>query len=406
MILKKIEEKDKKFYTFSFIIILFFCPYTLLRINVIGIPEATSLMIMLFVLLKDGVIPVKVETGSFVFTKFWFIYILVCLVGFVNNYFLTGFSSSTMNDVLFDLLSYFFLFLLCFSMESIIYLEKMDIWKILKYTYICSSFALFTLFLIGLISKTRLIFYYDNFNPFSRNIHHVSMFIAPLPFLGLKVFIKSRSFFFRIFIVFLIFTNILTGLNTGSSKIPLSFLIGTLVLLFIFPLKIKASSQLKFLVFLFVLILILISLTLMWDEIYIQATNYFIESDDQGARSYFYTQALRKIAQSPLVGYGPGPHLTKSENIHFFWDAHQTQITVLLQSGLIGFSLYFIFVLALFSKCMGDIFILAAFIAIQIYSFGGDIMRRLPIWIFLVLFYYYCTKKGSFTLKKQVRKIM
>ena len=85
------------------------------------------------------------------------------------------------------------------------------------------------------------------------------------------------------------------------------------------------------------------------------------------------------------MGFGPGPHLYYDAD---FWDAHQTILSLLLQSGIVGGCL-FLFSSAYYIKTIRQNYlILSATIPILVYMLGGDILRRLPIWLLLIFFYY------------------
>ena len=112
----------------------------------------------------------------------------------------------------------------------------------------------------------------------------------------------------------------------------------------------------------------------------------FNAEDLASGRSSLYSNAIDVALTSPLVGLGPGAHIYQAGQ---FWDSHETFITVFLQGGAIGLVFFLILMYKIFKTFTKVTSLLAASIPILIYALGGDIMRRLPIWLLLMLLYYY-----------------
>lgn len=389
--------RRSKIYSALIAISLFFSPYTALRVFRLGITEISMIMIIIFVLVVEGIHFRTRIVNKNLFTKFWFWYLIVSLIGFFYNYFFLDFSSGSLNGMLFDTVTYLFVAICCLSLESLLQSNRvlLDIWKILKIVYITSSATLFMFFIIGRLTGTPLIMYYIFFRPFATNIHHTSMFIAPLPFLGAKVFFETKSISQKALLGALIISNIVTGINTGSTKIYLSFIFGTIMVLVGWIFSSRAVRSVKGIVFSCLMFICVLVSFLMLDQIVSYSTSFFIENDIGGGRSLLYRSAVEKASESIIFGLGPGPHAQVSEYQVGFSDAHQTHLTALLQGGVIGLGLYITLIVRVFLKCTKDIFLIGSFTAIFLYSLGGDIMRRLPTWLFLILFYYYCLHKDE-----------
>jgi hypothetical protein len=58
----------------------------------------------------------------------------------------------------------------------------------------------------------------------------------------------------------------------------------------------------------------------------------------------------------------------------------------------------------LFKTYGKDPYIIGSAAGILLYILGGDILRRLPMWIFLILFYYY-SKPRADKLRKECESI-
>lgn len=383
-------QKRAAFYEKLLAASLVFAPYTLLRIGRIGIPEFCIMVLAVLVLAKEGIRFGSGRIDEFLFTRFWLFFLAISSLGFLNNYFFLGFPSGSLRGMFFDSASYAFVFACCLVLESIITSGSMElnIWKILKGTYLTASIALGILFLFGRFTNSSYLMYYAFFRPFATNIHHVSMFIAPLPFIGLKMLREAKGYFLKIGLVLLIMSNILIGLATGSSKVFLAFIAGGLVFLLAMPFSLRMSKYTKCLLFSLMTLLLFLGGMIFAQDIAQKAVSFFVESDASDARSILYRSAITKFANSPIVGYGAGPHAEFRSG--YFSDTHQTLLTALLQAGILGAAAYFWLTVAIFKKCMKDPFILGACTAILLYALGGDILRRLPMWLFLILFYYYC----------------
>jgi len=119
----------------------------------------------------------------------------------------------------------------------------------------------------------------------------------------------------------------------------------------------------------------------------------FDEYDIAGGRAHLYSHGLALGLDSFLVGRGVGPHIWGAKQQ--YWDSHQTILTVFLQTGIVGVILILRLFLKVIRRQFRDPAIFAATVSIILYASGGDILRRLPIWLMLVLFYYYSDERES-----------
>lgn len=406
VIQQQYSDSKSRRYTRLILIALFFAPYTRLRIGSIGFTELSMILLFLSVLINGSFLLFSGSLKIYIFTKFWFFYFIFICLGFIRNYFFFSFSSTTMTSVFFDTASYLVVFSSCFALESLFCISKIriDIWRILKTTYFAASICLSILFFVGKFTGSSILMYYIFFRPFATNIHHVSMFIAPLPFVGLKALIVTKNMYERVFLLFLIFMNVIMGINTGSTKIFLSFIIGGIAFIFSSIFMTELLRKARVIVILSFLVIILGVTILLWNQIVSLSTNFFVENDMGGSRQLLYSSAIRKASDSPFIGYGPGSHAEPeigSEVI--FWDIHQTYLTVLIQGGLPSLVIYVLLIVAITKKCTKDSCLLGGLVSIIVYSLGGDILRRLPMWLFLVLFYYYCEQKEEASKKTNVK---
>jgi O-antigen ligase len=214
------------------------------------------------------------------------------------------------------------------------------------------------------------------------------MAIAPLPFIGLKIFVNEKRIVHKILILALIASNIIIANKTGSAKVIIGFVVGLVIFMLILILKTVSKKEIRFFLVFILLLSLLIGSFLFTDVIIESFQEIFISNDIGGARESIYTSSILIIQESPIVGFGPGQHAEIS--FDQFLDAHQSFLTIALQGGLIALLFYIFLHFKIVKSCLNDPFILGSYTGIFIYALGGDIIRRLPMWIFLILFYYYC----------------
>lgn len=348
------------------------------------------------------VINVK-EKSSFVFTKFWLVFILLNIFGLTYNYVFLSQTSGTLESMIFDLLAYFFILMICFSLETLIYNYKdIDIEGILKKVFIYSSIIFILLFIVSRYTDNIFgmpLFHYWYFSPLATNLHHTAMYIAILPFIGLMYITKVNKVNKLVYLFFVI-SNIYLGLQTGSSKAILGFIVGGIVfiVLGIFS-RIKGQRK-KIIASMFLVIFFALIIAIKFSAISTYIVRLFVETDSNGVRQVIYKFGFEKSLKSIIIGYGPGAH---SEIGGRYIDTHQTLLTILIQSGIFGLLYFLKFNVNLVLKYSKNTLIMGAVCPIIMYALGGDIMRRLPIWIFLVLFYYFIVNK-SVGLNKSIQR--
>jgi len=121
-------------------------------------------------------------------------------------------------------------------------------------------------------------------------------------------------------------------------------------------------------------------------------TALLIEEDLENDRLRLYGRAIDIMKTSPIFGLGPGGHIWNNSK---FYDSHQTFFTVMLQGGIFGLFIMGKFMYQLIAKLIKNPTLFAALFTIIVYFLGGDIMRRLPTWIVLVLIFYYNDQKTT-----------
>ena len=369
-----------EFYLIAFAIII--SPFTLLRISFFGFAELIILSLILVTLLK-GV--KKKVIKNCVFSKFWLFYILVSFVGLVYNMIFLNHNTGTFEGMIFDLAAYIFVMLTCFYLESVFLTKNIEPYALFKTTFYGLSITLIILYIISLYTPTIMGYplkKYDFFVPLVLNLHQISMVLVILPFMGLYILKNEPRKIIKFIILGLAIFSIPMALETGSTKAFLSTLFGvSIFLLFSFLL---IGGKKSFPLFLAMFLMLIIMSTFSIDYVTI-ADKFFTENDGGGARSMIYSHGLDTALSSPIVGLGTGPQVLRGGK---FWDSHQTHLTIFLQTGIVGVVAYFMLMLNVFRRLLISPALLGALTAITLYSLGGDLLRRLPIWIMLTLIYY------------------
>lgn len=363
--------------------------FTSLRFSFFGLGEL--LIIFAFFLVNISEIP-RINYKNYPFTFFWLIYIFSSLIGaFLNLTFLTTETGTTFGLSI-DLFAYIFILVTSFVIETSIIKRNLNPFRALKYFVLLSSFVLSMLLFISFFSPTFLglsLMYETNFAPLVDNVHQISMFYIMLPFLcaailekEIKNYSKKLSFLAIVFYLLLIFATILMATSAGATKAFLGFWAAVFTAIFLYLFS-KVNNVLKALMI--YSIFVLVALAIYSFDLLQAFLILFNEADVGGGRAFFYTHSFNLIYESPIFGRGPGAHIW---NTQVYSDIHQTFLTVFVQAGIIGF-VSFILLLSKFVKDLSThSLFFASMVPLLIYALGGDILRRLPIWILIILVSY------------------
>jgi O-antigen ligase len=209
------------------------------------------------------------------------------------------------------------------------------------------------------------------------------MYIVALPFLGIVVMSAYSNIQYRIWPAILVMVAITMSVSAETTKADMALVVGFLVFAVSYAVRL-AGKSFRIPVGLTV-IAVFVAVVLLIDSVAL-VTEFFQEADTHGARETLYGSSFGVIEASPIVGHGPGAHVLY---LGKYWDVHQTQLAILLQAGLLGLIAFLALFWAIAKRVATNPPLLAAFSTILVYSAGGDILRRLPIWILLILIYYW-----------------
>ena len=362
-------------------------PFTALRIGPIGLGEIIFLGAFV-VLLRQTKLGVPWDK-RYVFTRFWLAYIVVTIVGmFYNHLFLLS-ASGTISAMLFDLTAYLIVTVIVYLVETKALNDPEGFERLALNAYVVQFLAFAGLHVLsystGSIAGLPLRNYHF-FTPLADNVHQTAMLLCALPFLGLY-FLRTRPSL-KIKLLLLISAGWygVMALETGSTKAYLGLLVGGIVaVVHVIFYSFGYKSQ-RVLVTLVLIGLVASIFLLNFDEIMGRAAFSFGEADPADARAYMYSEGLEHAMESPLIGFGPGPHILYTGGK--YWDVHQTFLAILIQGGLVALTMFIVLLSFVARRAFQNPFLFAGFASVMIYATGGDILRRAPMWIFLLMIFY------------------
>ncbi len=362
-----------------------FIPFTELRFGMFGIGEL-FLGFAFLLLIYTTHFRLRFYRGQKIFLNFWALFICTCIVGFLYNYFMLGHTSGTIKGAVFDLTAYLtvLLFFLIVG-ERRIFGSGGPVW--FCFLVYCIWFGIFLfLYCVSFYSPSvfglRLLSDGMNFSPLASNIHQTAMLFCSLPFLGLYLLTVHKNILGRLWVAASIPMYAIMALESGSTKALIALVFGTCVIvMWFFGYRTKGKNRayvnlITCLLFLSALLLILCT----YGEQIAASSIAFFRAEDRGqGREIMYLYSINHALDSFIVGYGPGSHAVYFEGRYS--DAHNTVLTVFLQGGAIGVILLVTFVVRFIKVVFSSAALMAFFAAISIYVIGGDILRRVPIWI-------------------------
>lgn len=387
----QMSNLNKRIIAFSIV----FVGFTQLRIGFIGIGELSILFLFVLALSKvKNIMNWKIPVGEFQFTKLWVLLFFIMSLGLgINKMFYAKYGDS---DWVFDIFAYFYIIILCFTLEILFH----------NITEICElDDLLFKIFLFGgtvvamlyvLASHRTSIFGFTlwyggiRFSPFAVNPHQFAYFIAPLPFLGLRFLAKQQKKAKKLYILILIIFSILSGIATKSDTLKYAFVIGMISFILI-----NYKNRIKYIpVFIITTLLIIFTIAISSNFI-TNSINYFKLNNN--GRIDIWSSAIGIILRSPLVGHGPGSHTLLSNG--YIMETHNAYLTILIQSGMIGFIYYSMFLVRRLKVIFNDVYLFSGIITLLVYGIGGTQLRRVSFWMFFIIYYKYSKLKDIERMK-------
>lgn len=382
-------------------------PFTMLRFGFVGLGEILFALALLMMLVLNGG-NIRRDPILAPLVSFWSAYLLLISIGFSYNVVILGHASGTYFGAAFDFLSYFVILSVVALLGDKRLYHGSSPQVFCETIFLIWGIAFSVLYLMSL--QTPQIFglplrYYDHFSPLVENVHQASMITSAMPFIMWFLALRHGSLLRRVFYLLAGGLFVLMALESGSTKAFLAVLVGSFMsVLFLFLQNIPLYGGSRIVKFFVVGLLALGGVAVVaanFDTITLFATLFFQEHDGSSAREILYSNGFEHGMKSFLVGYGPGPHATYTEG--FFSDAHNTVLTIFLQGGVVAVLLFLVAVYRLVLTISTSFFLIGSISAISMYLLGGDILRRLPIWLIVVGIIYLSQKAHSKPVIKPVR---
>jgi hypothetical protein len=363
-------------------------PFTELRFGGVGAGEILFALALLMILVLNGGKIRRLPTLS-PLIGFWSAYLVLISIGFFYNVLILGHSSGTYSGAAFDFLAYLVILSVMLMLGDERLYHDSSPQAFFETVFLIWGVTFSALYLLSL--QTSEIFglplrYHNYFSPLVENLHQASMITSAMPFIMWYLALNHGSTLRRIFYLIAGGMFVLMALESGSVKAFMAILVGSVIsVLFLVFHKIAVGGNRLLQVSIFWLLAWVgtAAAIVNFNTISSITIRFFQENDGHSARENLYALGLEKGMNSFLVGYGPGPHIALIDD--HFMDAHNTVLSIFLQGGVAGIIVLLVAVyrLALF-RISKAFFLVGSLSAISMYVIGGDILRRLPIWLIIV----------------------
>lgn len=366
-------------------------PFSALSLEVIPLPSFAFLLYLgiIWIRQRGNVNPFRPSV-----TYPWLIFFIICAVSYVIAVVFRYNDVDFSRRAAFDFFNYSTIIVTIAAFNAFVWIDR-D-----KATQFMQSYLLFYTLINGLALALFLtmgpVVYVShdsvNYSPLARNIHHTAIGGLFSLFCVTSIFF-ARSRVTSWLVAPAAVVSLAVILLSGSSKAAAS----GLILFSLFSYTVVGSAfQRRWisnysLPHTLVLILLVISAVIGLSIIsgvsisdYVVST--FAEFDGKDGRYDIYSTALREISHRLFLGNGPGPHVYLSFYDGFGWrDAHSSVLTIILQGGIVGLSLFLFSLFSLLTKLRQNIYFLVFFSCFIFYFLFGDIHRSVLFWLGFVL---------------------
>ena len=358
---------------------LLLAPLTSLRVWKIGPGELFLFVWSLLVLLRRKKIVFNL------LTRFWYIFLMLLSVGtFFGNLLITerGIEISQ---------PFTYLFFTLFITSLVVFFDSNNIsYSILKKVYWADFFFFSFLFFYGTFIAPSILgmdlwFGAVRFTGGALNPHQFAYTSGPMIIAGLYLASVMRSIPKKIVLYLSIIPFIMMSLATQSATLEAVFLIEFIMLVFLSISDSKLPekrTKKRIFVFSFIIIFVLI----FSQELYSQFLS-FVQSDPNGpGRFELWRMSFNTWKISPIFGLGFFGSV--SAETGRLTESHNTYFELLLNSGLIGLSLYLFFIYKLSKFTVRNKYALLMILFFVLYGFGGYSFRRVYMWYITITAYY------------------
>lgn len=257
--------------------------------------------------------------------------------------------------------------------------------------FVTSTVLLVLALLIGSIGPIEPWYGY-RFRGWAENPNQMALMVLVMPFLGWYLLHQARSWGSKVFYGLAVLGCVWVGLATASDAARVAWfgsLVGVGFLLWCRALR-RGSGAIMYLTHVIVPGLILVLGLALGSELLTRfvaiGQNVYSEGGQGDTRFTAWENGLRAIAQSPLVGLGPGSHSGQSGPFQG-WEAHNTLIDWGMSTGMLGVALQ----LALLTWAawrawrVRNFGLVAALVALFLFSIFNYTLRQPIYWLLLVL---------------------
>ena len=354
-------------------------PLTSLRVWKIGPGELLLFLWCLLVMIRRRYIVINL------ITKFWYIFIFLLTIG-------TLFGNAIITQRTMEIEEVFtYVFFTLFITSLVTFFDgNNNVQFILKRIYWLDLIFFTFLFLYGTyvgqsIFGMKLWFGGVRFTGGALNPHQFAYTSGPMVIAGLYLASEKKSFLKKFLTYASVIPFFVMSIATLSATLTATFAI--LFFLFIFlSLTYDKNSQRRTKRIIIFSIIIIILILLSAENLYEIFIN-FVYSDPNGpGRFELWYDSINTWKLSPIVGLGLYGSAGAERGISI--EAHNTYFQLLLNSGIIGLSLYlyFVYKLGKFTIKSKHAFLMVMFFVL--YGFGGYSFRRVYMWYFTITAYY------------------
>jgi O-antigen ligase len=333
---------------------------------------------------------------------FWIVSFIALNVGFLIAESKEISSSSFLHDALAFMLG--FLFSMAFAISRI---SKKEIQKILLISITFTIFCLFILrFLAFLVPFVEPWYAGVRFSGWSKDPNQLAFLLSTFPFFSIHCLSQCNSNAKKFWCILLIMGSLLFGMDTQTDSLKICWILGFILLVLFETHKsvanyINHSISIKKFIFnqiTFILILLLVSgLGYFFSKEISSAISEMYNEGSQGeTRLKLWFNGIEAAYNSPLFGLGPGAHSGLTAPLSDF-EAHNTFIDWASSSGLIGLTSYIAFTFWVGCKAWlrGYMALVAALIALIIYSSFIYVLRHILFWFYLISIVKLCSQSSD-----------
>jgi hypothetical protein len=274
--------------------------------------------------------------------------------------------------------------------------------NIARYTFVIFTLCGACLLLIGMFSPSLgpielwygrgLALGRGRFQGWTENPNQLALFTLGMPFLGIFFYQRAKSAWRKAMCAFAIGCCLMVGLATFGDGLRLAWIVGLggLAALAWWRAVLRMRGRFVYITHALVPFVIIFSILTLGDELVNRAWEVgeatYQEGGQGNTRITHWMHGIEVILQSPVVGFGPGPHSG-------IWgpfqdqEAHSTPIDWGTSTGMVGIALHFALVIWCAWKAfrVGSFTMFSMVMALTVFSIFSYTIRWPVYWLLLIL---------------------